>query len=513
MLSLRRLSHYREQDAPVTQEWPSGRGVARLASPIVQRLRGERLLIVAGLSIALLGLAIECYRYVTSGVYLDHIESSVVISGWQYLHGSPLYQMQEGAPAAATYYGPFAYLAELPALILLGPGIAASKATSMAALGVTLALMVVHFVRRAGRSAVPGLFFLAAGLLMFSPKVFWVRPDPIEVLLVAVALVAARGRWGGAWLGLCIGLAVNFKVHAFIYFVPVLLELYWDRRWGGIALAAVASFVAFLLPFLAPGISFPAYLAGLQQQVGGRVPSASDIGAALAWLVVLSWPLMVPLLRPGGSPRDRMYAFSALAVLVVLMYPASFPGSGFYHFLPLLPVMADGYQRLRPDDIAATFAPFLMLLAASVTTSATLRVIGAQRHARPFADAALAVARDSGGKTVEVGYGDNAGSYMASQLARTVLALNGYPALIDAQVLMELRPIGIDGSTRWIPYLTQCRITRWLLPTGEKPFALRSIYDHSRLFSPAFRQAFFSNYTITQTTRGFDAWDCANGQR
>jgi hypothetical protein len=479
--------------------------------PTTLRLPGQRALIFAGIAIALLGLAIECYRYLALGAYIDHIEGGVAVSGWQYIHGWPLYQLEDGAPRFATFYGPLAYLVEVPALALLGAGVAASKLTSMLALAATVGLMAIHFSRRAPRQAPQGVLFLAAGLLMFSPESFWARPDPAELLLVALAVVSARGHWGGLRVGICIGLAVNFKVHAFAYFFPVLFELWWARRRSAVVTAAAASAVTFGLPFLAPGISLHDYVAGLAQQVGGRAPSFSQIGFTAVWFPVLAWPLAFPLLASNDSSRDRAYAWSALATLTLLVYPASFPGAGPYHFLPLLPVLADAYHRLRPQDIGTQFAPFLMLLAASVTTQGTLKIIGAERGSRVVAEAALAFARDSEAQPVQIGYGDNLTSYKVSQLSRTVLSLNGYPALIDAQVLTELDAIGIDGSTRWIRYLTGCRVARWLIPKGEEPFAVAG--DRSPLFSAAFRQAFLQNYQITQTTEHFDVWGCDHGPK
>jgi hypothetical protein len=79
---------------------------------------------------------------------------------------------------------------------------------------------------------------------------------------------------------------------------------------------------------------------------------------------------------------------------------------------------------------------------------------------------------------------------------------------------MELRQIGIDGSARWIPYLRECRIRQWLLPRGERPFAIASyFYDDRAVFSERFRQAFLDNYKIIESTKYFDVWECAAGQQ
>ena len=55
-------------------------------------------LIVGGIAVAVLVLAVQCCRYLFIGTYFDHIEGNVVISGWQYAHGEPLYAIQDGVP-------------------------------------------------------------------------------------------------------------------------------------------------------------------------------------------------------------------------------------------------------------------------------------------------------------------------------------------------------------------------------------------------------------------------------
>src|SRR5690349_17743377 len=62
-----------------------------------ERVIGQALA-AAGIAVAVLVLTIQCCRYLFLGAYFDHIEGNVVISGWQYAHGDPLYAMQQGAP-------------------------------------------------------------------------------------------------------------------------------------------------------------------------------------------------------------------------------------------------------------------------------------------------------------------------------------------------------------------------------------------------------------------------------
>src|SRR6185312_1859854 len=285
---------------------------------------------LVGCAIAATLLVTASYAYLRFGAYLDHIEGGVVVSGWEYAaSGTPLYQLQDGVPRFATYYGPLAYLVEDLAPLLFQPSIAVSKLASLLALFATIAIMAAHFlVRRQSQGAWGGLFYLLAGCLFFVPVSFWVRPDPFETLLVAAGVALAANPIA---LGLCIGLAVNFKIHAFIYFFPILVESLAARRWQSLAIVAASAMVAFALPFLAPGLSLHDYLAGLLSQIGGRHPSRADLAAILVPALLLGLPMAYPLVTQKRGEPDRVYALAALAALGLLFYPAAFPGAGPYH--------------------------------------------------------------------------------------------------------------------------------------------------------------------------------------
>jgi hypothetical protein len=76
---------------------------------------------------------------------------------------------------------------------------------------------------------------------------------------------------------------------------------------------------------------------------------------------------------------------------------------------------------------------------------------------------------------------------------------------------MELRTTHVDGSRRWIPDLTACRIGRWLLPRGEEPFSIRSyFYDDGKLFDASFRAAFAANYRPVTASAHFTVWECSH---
>jgi hypothetical protein len=471
-------------------------------------------LALTGIALAALVLTILCCRYLILGAYFDHIEGNVVVSGWQYAHGAPLYQIEDGAPRFATYYGPLAYLVQVPALLLLGADVTISKITSVLALLGTVALMGRYFMRHpVGEEWSHGLFLLAGALLLFVPVSFWVRPDPIETLIVAAAIVSAPSPRRPLWVGIWLGVAVNLKVHAGFYFIPILADLCWTGGCRALLIAAISAAASFILPFLAPGISLHNYLAGLAQQVGGRPQTSSQLPCILITVALLLLPLAISLATRCQPRRTAIYAGATIATAALLLYPATFPGAGAYHFLPLVPVLADLRHRLRPQGIDAALTPLVFLAVGFLAAGHISQLLNAKQPFDAIAAEALALARQSAAEPVQIGYGDNRQSYEQSQLSKTVLALNSYPALLDAQILMELHQIGFDGSARWVPYLRECRVGRWLLPKGETPFATTSyFYDDAPLFGEDFRRAFFDNYRLVKSTGNFDVWDCAGNR-
>jgi len=472
------------------------------------RLSLHQATVLCGLVLVSGVLATECWRYLRLDAYIDHIEGNVVIGGWLLVHGVPLYALQDGITQFTGVYGPLAYLAVVPGLLLDGPGVIASKVPGVLALLAALGLTAFRFRRGPPMAAAQGLFLLVAGFAAVSPTSFWTRPDPFEALLVAAALATAASP---ICVGICIGLAVNFKIHAFLYFLPILMELWWRRGWRAAPPLIACAATTFLIPFLAPGVSLPDYLATLKQVVGGRSHTGALLALVSAYSVAFALPVLLPLCARQIPAADRRYGVATLATLALLAYPATLSGGGPYQLLPLLPILAEARKRLRPDGIGAEFAVFPLLLFAAATAHVALAQMQERQTWHAYADEALALAREAPPGTVDIGYGDNKRSYDIAELVKTELSLHGNPRWVDAQILMELREIGVDGSRRWVPYLTECRVGRWLMPRGEEPFAVRShFYDDGLVFDDAFRAAFTANYHPVAESAHFTIWECAH---
>jgi len=476
--------------------------------------RAAQAVVVAGICLAAATLLFLYVRYVSSGGYYDHVEGSVVIPGYTYLHGSPLYEFQDGEPRFATLYGPLAYLIQALAMAVLGPYVISGKIFSGLALLATVVLLFGHFRRHATfRQSCNGMLLLLGGLVLFAPISFWVRPDPFETLLVAVAVVAVDRRWSVVGVGVCIGLAANFKIHAFAYFIPVIFELHRRQGVQGLVGAAGFAWAAFVTPFLLPNVLMPDYLISLAEQAGRPTPAPKLILPAIWAVLLLCFPIIFALVSEthSRSRKDMVYVWATFGTIVLLLYPATMPGAGPYHFMPLLPVLADVYMRMGPSNIRARLFPWMILFNGLYFASQSLGVPRMVADWRVIAGEAVALAQSKPDRSVQIGFGDNLASYNIMQLSRVMLTLNGYPPLIDAQVLMELGAVHIDGSKRWIRYLTQCRGGLWLLPAGEAPFAMPSYYPRKGVFSRAFRQAFRANYRRTGTEGYFDLWECTHG--
>jgi hypothetical protein len=464
-------------------------------------------MVLAGLALAGAVLGVEWWRNLRLDAYLDHIEGNIVISGWLWwTGGAPIYALQDGYAQFANIYGPLAYLAALPGLWLLGPGIITSKLPAGLALLATIGLTAYRFRRDAPMAAAQGLFLLVAGFAALSPMSFWTRADPFEALLVAAALGVAASPVA---VGLCIGLAVNFKIHAFLYFLPVLWELWTRRGWRAAPPVIGCALAVFLVPFLLPGISMHDYFAILAQQIGGRARTDELLVPVAAYGIAFTLPVLLPLCCRALPREARGCGIAALVTLALVAIPASHPGAGPYHFLPLLPVLAEARKRLAPSGIGAEFAVFPLLLFATATTHVALTQLDERKDWHAHAAEALSLARDDHPGMVDIGYGDNKRSYEIAQLAKTELSLHRYPRQIDGQILMELRKTGVDGSRRWIPYLTECRVKRWLLPRGEEPFVVNSyFYDNVPVFGGAFRAAFAAHYRPVRDSDHFTVWEC-----
>ena len=471
--------------------------------------------------------------YVVWDGYLDHVEPHLAIVAWQYTEGVPFYRDLASPDVQVNTYGPLMYGVQALALALFGGSMTVGKATAAAASALSVVVLATHLGRRYGPlAAAMGTLFFLSFLLRHSPGPFLGRPDAFMILLTATALVVrdmGLPRLGDfavpLLLGACIGLSVNFKIYSAVFFLPVFFDLFFRQPYGerwrstvfAVGIGALASVTA---PFALPGISAFDYIEGILGLLSGYGFSGGDalvnLKNALPYLLPVAVLAMAGLRGGAVGRRDAVGVLVFAATVALVFYPASKPGAGSHHFLPLAPAAAELLVRtvrgLEADRrlriLALTVIP-VFLLVISIPVQKRL-----WRNMNNFDAAAAAeevdqVQRQRPGETVGMAFGETAERYKLSFLgARLVFA--GHPVRVGTMSLMELKRAGVPLPPELTRRMLSCATRHWLVPKGERPFAMGSNYG-GRLFDTAFIEAFAEAYEPNASLAFYDVWSCKKG--
>lgn len=504
---------------------PASRAWVMRSAMVARAIRAAALL---ALPLAAASLAVA-WSYTATPSFLDHVEPQIAAVSWHLATGDPLWHAA-GAPAFyALPYGPLTYEISYVALALFGPSLTAAKLAGPAALTATLAILWC-VIRRAGAGGVAALAMwgaLAVVLCRFGQTAYWNRPDPFIVLIVAAALwLHGRGAGPLRWtlIGALGGALFTLKIHAPAYILPIVAAELFAARTPVRAVAALAlgAAAAVGLAFVPESADFEAFLfwVGVAVRHGGNAELfILNIAYAAVWLVPLCW-LARRRWTALGRPERAMLATLAAVALVVL-YPASKHGAGPWHFVPLVPVAL--YLALRIVGGAGAGQPVaagmrglaayavtvgaLTLPAAIVAQVLVLRaMVGDDRDVAAHAELIAALDRHRG-RSVAVGY---AGTrlYPLSFL-RPAAVYRGNPYLYDAAAFMDLTYATSGLRPPTIAPLAECRIDVWLIPAGQAPFSLRSVYDLKPTFPADIVAAFLGAYRRAAEGTYFDTWVCA----
>ena len=85
------------------------------------------LAMLIGCCVALSALALAYMRYLASDSYIDHVEATMIIVGYNYLHGQPIYDLPDGIMRLSAMYGPLAYLTHAVAMHLFGQSVLSAR--------------------------------------------------------------------------------------------------------------------------------------------------------------------------------------------------------------------------------------------------------------------------------------------------------------------------------------------------------------------------------------------------
>jgi hypothetical protein len=469
------------------------------------------------------------YSYAFTRGYVDHIEPNVVIAAWRYQAGYAIYQSYDEWPVFANAYGPLVYLFHAAVFWLAGASIALSKLANSIAVILTIALFFGYCLKRYQlTSACIGTLFLMGFILYNSPITIWSRPDPFTMFL-SVAAVAGKeilpsrmGKWAPhVIVGICIGLAVNLKVHSFVYFIPLIIYLCGWTNFAQMALIIATSFAVFSLPFMLPNVSFVNYVQTLFGLSHGRFSSLVGFFSVLKSVLFYYVPLiflglLAYLNKEHLEDRDKAYLISLIACVAISIYPASVPGAGAYHLLPLAPLMIDFFLRFGETckTMPRVKLGIMLLLPAIILTLSVPVQRRLHRNMERVGNVAVHqelkdIAAKHQGSTLQMGYGNSFKNYWLTY-QKPVLAFAGNPITIDAQVFMENQVGKIDFTDKITAEFRSCRTRHWLIPKGEQPFGLQSYYGGVDVFHQA-RTVFMEIHEKTESRTFYDVWSCKGG--
>jgi len=448
---------------------------------------------------------------------------------WRFASGLPLYYPIEAAEGLITAYGPLLYvLVSLP-LKLFGPSIEMSKLAPAFACGFSVVIFAIYVWRRfgwayVGLAVVPFTGFM----LIVAPTSFWVRPESFTVFLVSVALLSTLAMdkqrpWVTAIIvAACAGLAMNLKVHAFIYFVPLVFRHCtgnWIRAWP---VMAAVSIVLFFSAFALPNISLFNYINGIAGVVGERPLQMASILKALKWSPIFLAPgailLLAWLSKAKKASRADLIYFGVLAgSLVLAYYPSSVQGSTWRQLLPFFPLTIDLFLRLLPllDGKKALWiisAAVFPLAIAIIAVTPQKRIVTAFtgnnawiKEAERDIETIQARYPD---KTIQMGFGEASQIGYPTTYLRPLFAFAGHPVTLSAPSSMERQFAGSPIPPAKLQWIKSCKTQIWVIPDNNRPFAMVSFLAEGRTFPETLEAAFLANYQRRESVGKYRIWSC-----
>ncbi|GEM_PF-634064 len=495
------------------------------AGELIVRHRLWLLLGLTGLFLLVLAWALGSYLLYPG--YLDHGEPSVTLISFRLLDGVPAYPGFDEPGMVSNVYGPLTFVMHALAIGVLGPSVLSGKAASILA-----ALLIPFFVflshrRRGVEAAAGGAIFAAALVLLHVPYSIWNRPDSIIALLGIIAVWAAnasdpkRPEWRHSIIiALSAGLAVGMKLHAGVYFAPVVIFHCLNENRGLKAFGAMcaAGLTVVLLPFAFSVFSISNYLAwfGLiadKANPAGLLFKVVRYGLiylipGLFFLAAHRWTRKHPLLA------EKAYFWVFFASLVAIIFPASKVGGGIHYFFPFLAIFIDqifrhaGRVKKHREKVLAGMglAAALILILGVPVQKRFYRALHWQEIGAIQTEIRMIMAKYPD-LAIEMGVGENIANYYRT-FYKSLLVLEGHPYTLDAAPVMETSKMKIPLTDDTLAMIRGCNTDIWLVPKGERPFAMDSYYGNP-MFDEDFLGAFQGSYAKAETFDFFDVWACA----
>jgi len=477
-----------------------------------------------------------------------HIQPDVATVSWYFAEGKPVYHGPESAEVYNIVYGPYLYIFTGFIEKILGPSLFSAKLGGQLALyGATLVFAFILRKRLGWARAILAVGIFTAMVVNFDPIETYTRADSFIVLFVVLGAWAAYSPSKIApWiLGLAIGVSTELKIHAGVYFLP-LLWLAWrsgyrGRSWlvaGGCALtSAILPFVAF------SNISLRNYLWTL------AVASHHGLSAhyylpTLEYFFALCAPIAIAVIlayiqQPGKTMeilKSRRCFIGLILVEFLLVLPfASKFGAGPHHLLPMVIVLLLLAVELHEAGLRFDWSGSPVEAAGYALLYSWLACCLGFGFMRSYQNAAWMNGRTEWAKSVTADVEKIRQTYQSSHVLlmgagnkehyeltfyRTGLIFQGEPIGIDPSALMEFSYAGYPTITlsKLTAFLNQNyphKKILWLIPKGDEPFSMDSFYsnvvngefgEHKPLYDDSFRADFKNAFKLQESTSNYDLY-------
>ncbi len=300
----------------------------------------------------LLLLAYGCVvlPYLFTAGYADHIEPSISAISWLFASGKEIYHPLFSSEHYSFFYGPLTFIFNSLPMRLLGPSTFSAKILGMCCLLAGI-LISLHTARAA-------FAFVLLLYCIFDFSVFWNRPDSFLILISWLALElhsAKENRFTPIFWGVLFGLASNFKIHGFVYLLPVWALNNSQKKMAYFLSLMSAALLTFIAPFGFSNISIFNYLNWLRVGAAHGIQSRLLI-ETLLWTFAMIFPVGVLLFpkRKELFARNRMFWLALTFALGLVIFISGKPGAGFHHLAPFTPLaavlFAQGLAETSPQN-------------------------------------------------------------------------------------------------------------------------------------------------------------------
>lgn len=488
-----------------------------------------------GISLVLLVLfASVGIWYLTLDSFAGEVEPLVSSLSWLVQSGQPLYHEMDAAERYSVLYGPSVFLTNGLFLKFLGPSMAVAKLGSLVAAWAGVVFLYASIARKRWDSL--ALIMSGLGVLYFWLQGFaihLVRPDAFLLFAVGMGLFSAvklRRVLAIIAMGAALGFAVNLKVHAFLYFLPLLALLAKKHGRRPLLAALVLGVVVALSPFLLYSqVSLRNYISWLRNATGH----------GLEWETLVTtfrfgFFLMIPVLFLGTADgslkalkRWRVFLLTLLFSLFGVLILSAKPGAGLVHLLPMIPIFVFATAMMIKERAgnpgwgsfrlwfggrvwaqgAVTIAFVVICLSGTVAqyravayvnylNSDSTKVHGdVQNIMDRYPNMSMAMA--CGGEDT---------SFQHTWVS-PLLVFADNPLMFEPVAVMDCQLAGQGLSPKTFQAMADGQVALWLVPKQEKPFTKNNWYaPYAPIFSKSFVRHFMENYTCKEHTEFFDLW-------